>query len=191
MRLSWHPTHNQGSAPHSLLWKILCKITNIITAFHAASKQLSLLWQIQVQCYRKTIALVLSIITRWYTQAIESIYKNKQASEAFIQLPKGNSKDSIIIIIGDWIFLEQIEELRDLIHPISILWQASESDRSHLWHVAESWKSVLNHVEKAEAGQSDIEPLIPIVEKLIKRQLEDIYWTAFIWHQRTQQLWLV
>ena len=161
--------------------KVLSKVTNIITAFRASPKQLALLRQVQVECYGKTIALVLSVITRWGTQAqaIESVYKNKEALKAFIQLPEGNIKDSLVMIIRDRMFWVQVEELRDLIRPISILQQASESDSLHLGLVAERWRSTLGHIQTMEAGQSDIEPLIPIVEKRMKRQLEDIHWTAF------------
>ena len=93
--------------------KVLSKITNIITAFCASPKQLALLRQVQVECYGKTIALVLSVITRWDIQAhaIESVYKNKEALKAFIQLPECNIKDSVVMIVRDQMFWVQVEEL--------------------------------------------------------------------------------
>ena len=45
--------------------------------------------------------------------------------------------------------------------------------------MAERLRSIVDHVQKMEAGQGDVELVIPIVEKRMKRQLEDIHWTAF------------
>jgi len=77
-------------------------ITQIITTFQSSPKQLSILREKQKSKYGKTSALILSVITRWGTQAraINLVYHNKDAFKLYLLYFRSSMNNTVIDLLG-------------------------------------------------------------------------------------------
>jgi hypothetical protein len=122
--------------------EVLKKAHSIVTGFHFAKKQYSILQSKQ----EKPRAFLLSVLTRWGTQysMVKSLLQNKSALYLWVADPKaqmGKKKGENIIAAditspGFWNALSSIEQI---ILPIHEAQKESECDRSTLAKVVPRW----------------------------------------------------
>ena len=168
------------SIPHYK--EIQRRITLIITTFRSSPKQLSILREKQKTVYGKTSALILSVITRWGTQAraINSLYQNKDAFKLYLLDSRTSINNTIIDLLGSRQFWHEVEELRDLILPIHEHQIFSESENSHLGKIVNRWLEIRRHLINIsqQAPQSGPGQLIELFDKRMKRQVKPLHWAA-------------
>ena len=137
---------------------VLKKSQQIVSYFHKSLKQLAILRSEQISQYGKTLALILSIITRWGTQfrLLNSLLRSKQALRAWAIHPgidcepneeRKQGQTAVIESINKHAFWADLEDLREIIAPIYNEQVMSEDNRAHLGYVLQRWKRIKNHLQ--------------------------------------------
>jgi len=139
----------------------------IVKSFRKAPLQYARLREFQLEYYKKTQSLVLSVITRWGTQyrLVHSLLRSKDAIKRYAfeyeSFPASERlKQAAFEAITDKDFWTNLEALRELLQPIDERLRMSESGKSHLGHVLNRWKDILKHLEVKKIEHQELSTFI-------------------------------
>lgn len=153
--------------------------------------QYSILREHQKEIYGKRIAFLLSVITRWGTQAglISSVMANKEALRAYSFNPRADLDAEVITTIQNPQFWSQLDEMKPLIYGIHERQIQSESDNAHIGNVWNRWLEIESHTRKQLQQFKATTPpvdtkgnavdLLKMIAKRRKIQLEPIHLIAY------------
>jgi hypothetical protein len=121
---------------------------HIVASFKHAPLQYAILKRHQLQNYGKRKQFVLSVASRWGTQAgmVDSVLQNKAALQAYCHDPDTRMKADNVASIQSSRFWFSLEELSELIAPIQTKQKASEADGAHVGYVVERWNEIEGHL---------------------------------------------
>lgn len=165
--------------PHK---SVLAECQAIANAFKSSHLQYQYLTEHQRQVYGKRKAFILSVITRWGTQAglISSVLDNCDAIRAYLMDPRQKvSSNRVQTSMCDPHFWLRLSELNELIHFIHEQQKMSESEKTHLGHVHCRWLAVRNHITRLIPLQPTVSQLLPILETRRKTQFTPLHTTAY------------
>ena len=157
---------------------VMRSTNDVVSHFRTSHKQLALLRSYQSELYGKTYAFVLAAETRWGTQfySLKSLVRSKDALKAFARDVNNECKNMTVLnSVFDILFWAKVDELLDILRPLSKLQVASESSKGHLGHVEARWRQMRLELSK----HPQYPQLVQVLDNRSRIQLSDIHLTAF------------
>jgi hypothetical protein len=132
---------------------------HIVAAFKHAPLQYAILKQHQLHHYGKRKCFVLSVASRWGTQAgmVDSVLQNKAALQAYCHDPDAHMKAEIVASIQNSRFWFSLAELSELLAPIHIRQKTSEADAAHIGDVYARWNEIEGHLRDCSTRMACLE----------------------------------
>jgi hypothetical protein len=165
------------------------KAQTIARFFRHAKKQYALLRTHQYKRWQKHIAFILSVLTRWGTQAalIKAVIANKEPLRDILSDKEAQIPADVGNIIKDTSFWACLDDIQCLVNGISEQIKMSESDRTHVGHVRKRWELIEQHLEKcSELGtfrvpgrQIEASQFVRTCQERRKTQLRSIHLVAY------------
>lgn len=136
----------------------------LVSFFHQSPYEYAKLQALQEAHYKKRMALIASVITRWGTQynLLYSVFRSKKALQAWAMLTTEKDTAQTVEVIGTLLqkdFWQRVEDLCDIFAPLHAIQKASESVNANIMEVAERWLQ-LQKIMPQKAMTSDLFPEI-------------------------------
>ena len=176
--------------PH---YKKLVKQAQVIVAGFAHSKlQLGILREHQKSLHNgKTMALIISVVTRWGTQY--GLFKSLLRSEDSLRAYAADSRTSLMFNrsnISHWLFdntfWQAISDLEEIFYLIHEAQKSSKSDTSHVGHITKRWLGIKEALLRLRNRPGNLFPGLEQVcmpdgiwETLYNQQTSAIHTAAF------------
>ena len=157
---------------------VMRNTNDVISHFRTSHKQLALLRSHQNGLCSKIYALVFVAEIRWGTQfySLRSLERSKEALKAFAGDVNNECKNATVLnAILDPLFWAKVDELIDILRPLSKLQVDSESPKGHLGQVEARWRQMRLELSK----HSRYPQLVQVLDNRARVQLSDIHLTAF------------
>jgi hypothetical protein len=174
----------------------IAKAQLIVSTFYRAKKQYTILHTKQ----EKSIAFVLSVITRWGSQygLTQSVLKNQQALFAWVadkraQVGKKKQENTLRPLILDQDFWKDLSELAIILKPIHEAQKMSESNNASLAKVVPRWLQLEQDLKDLSQIYLYLKPVLAsgsIFNTRFNTQTEPIHWAAFLLDP-TSSLWFI